>query len=514
MAPTCPEPPQKQWQIDWTRPRALPNLRSGMDRNDLNWRRAGRALICWALLAIASFGHAQEQAKPEPPRPAAPRRPNIIFILADDLGYGDLGCYGQTKIQTPNLDRLAAQGMRFTDFYAGSTVCAPSRCALMTGFHTGHAYIRGNSGLALRAGDLTIAQILKASGYRTGLVGKWGLGNEHTDGVPQKQGFEEFVGYLDHVHAHDYYTDYLWRYDVRTGYDDKMVFPENQGLEKRAYTHDLFTMAALNFAKINKPEALNHYRPFFLYLAYTIPHANNEEGRRTGNGMQVPSDAPYSAETWPQPEKNKAAMITRLDTDIGRLVDKLEQLKIDDETIIFFSSDNGPHKEGGVDPKFFNSAGGLRGIKRDLYEGGIRVPLIVRWPGKIKPGQVNKSPYALWDFLPTAAEIAGEKPPVGIDGVSFLPTLLGKTPTNHQGFLYWEFHESGFQQAARMDHWKAVRPQAGEPLELYDLDRDPGETNNLARLNPQVNSKFEAYFKSARTEAPEWPIKKPEKKSD
>jgi len=229
---------------------------------------------------------------------SAARKPNIIFILADDLGYGDLGCYGQTKIKTPNLDQLAADGMRFTSFYAGSTVCAPSRCALMTGLHTGHALIRGNAKVALRSQDRTVAVILKQAGYRTGLIGKWGLGNEQTTGVPQKQGFEDFIGYLDQTHAHDYYTDYLWRYDPPTdakpGYDGRMDFPENQGGKQGLYMNDLFTTAALNYVHINKPDQFNNYRPFFLYLAYTIPHANNEEGQRTGNGMQVPSDAPYS----------------------------------------------------------------------------------------------------------------------------------------------------------------------------------------------------------------------------
>ncbi len=468
------------------------------------------------LLSLAAVWLAQAQPTNTPPslttRPPAARRPNIIFILADDLGYGDLGCYGQSRIKTPNLDRLAAEGMRFTDFYAGSTVCAPSRCALMTGLHTGHCLIRGNANVPLRERDLTVAELLKADGYHTGLIGKWGLGNENTSGVPWQKGFDEFVGYLDQVHAHNYYTDYLWRHDPRTGFSDKMVFPENQGVVKQLYSHDLFAKAALNFVKINKPDPLNHHRPFFLYLAFTIPHANNEEGRRSGNGMQVPSDAPYSDEPWPPTEKNKAAMITRMDGDVGRLLDKLQELKIDDETVIFFSSDNGPHKEGGVDPTFFRSSGPFRGIKRDLYEGGIRVPLIVRWPGKIKPGQVNNGVFAFWDFLPTAVQIAGEKVPGDIDGISFLPTLLGKTQTNTHAALYWEFHERGFQQAARMGDWKAVRLKAGGPLELYNLKTDPGEKNNVAAENPEMVAKLDKYLKGARTESEHWPIKTAAKK--
>jgi len=480
-----------------------------MSRTDHFWRVWDPTAVCLALLAAtASAASPSADTKIAQMPPPAPRRANIILIVADDLGYGDLGCYGQSRIKTPNIDQLAAEGMRFTDFYAGSTVCAPSRCALMTGLHTGHCLVRGNADQALGPGDFTVAELLKAAGYHTGLIGKWGLGNDHTSGVPQRKGFEEFVGYLDQTDAHDYYTDHLWRYDSRTGYDGLEEFPENQANRRGIYMHDLFTRAALNYVNINKPTDENHHRSFFLYLAYTIPHANNEEGRRTGNGMQVPSDAPYSDQQWPQPEKNKAAMITRLDNDIGKLVAKLKELKIDENTIIFFTSDNGPHKEGGVDPKFFQSAGPLRGIKRDLYEGGIRVPLIVHWPARIKPGQVNHQPWAFWDLMPTAAQIANTNAPAGIDGISILPTLLGKKQTDRHDFLYWEFHERGFQQAARMGDWKAVRPQAGEPLELYNLKTDLGEKTNVATQHPDVVAKFEAYFKSARTDSDQWPIKK------
>lgn len=473
-----------------------------------NWRRAGRALLLW-LAATTSL--AALCAQPGTPPAAYARRPNIIFILADDLGYGDLGCYGQAKIKTPNLDRLAAEGMRFTQFYAGSTVCAPSRCALMTGRHTGHGLIRGNAQVALRPQDLTVAEILKQAGYRTCLVGKWGLGNEQTTGVPQKKGFDEFLGYLDQAHAHDYYTDHIWRYDppgpAKTGFDGRKDLLENQGGKKGLYLPDLFTTAALNFIQINKPDHFNDYRPFFLYLAYTIPHANNEEGKRTGNGMQVPSDAPYSEQPWPQPEKNKAAMITRLDTDIGRLLDKLKELKIEENTVVFFASDNGPHKEGGVDPQFFQSAGPLRGIKRDLYEGGIRVPLIVRWPMGIKRGTVNDQPFAFWDFLPTAAEIARATVPQKLDGLSLLPALRGQPQTNRHELLYWEFHERGFQQAVRMGDWKAVCPELGAPLELYDLKADASEKENVAGKHPEIVAKIQDYLKTARTESEHWPIK-------
>src|ERR1035438_9410883 len=293
----CRRRAQTPSEFGWTPRRVCPRFRCVMNKLLRGWRRAGTALVLGIATtsALAAWG-----AQPSGPAGSTAHKPSIIFILADDLGYGDLGCYGQTRIKTPNLDQLAADGIRFTNFYAGSKVCAPSRCTLMTGLHTGHALIRGNATLALRPQDLTVAEVLKQAGYHTGLIGKWGLGNPNTTGVPQKKGFNEFVGYLDQVHAHDYYTDYLWRYDppsnTKPGYDGRIEFPENRGGQKGLYMDDLFTQAALNFVSINKPEPLNNFRPFFLYLAYTIPHANNEEGQRTGNGMQVPSAAPYSDE--------------------------------------------------------------------------------------------------------------------------------------------------------------------------------------------------------------------------
>ncbi len=422
----------------------------------------------------------------------APAKPNIIFILADDLGYGDLGCYGQEKIRTPNLDRLAAEGMRFTQCYAGSTVCAPSRCCLLTGMHSGHGRIRGNARVPLEPGDLTVAEILKPAAYKTAVFGKWGLGNEGTTGIPNKHGFDEWFGYLDQVHAHNYYPEFLWRNERQ------WQLRGNVNGQKGFYSHDWFTRTATNFIRINQK------RQFFLYLAYTIPHANNE---LKDKGMEVPSDAPYSKEAWPQQEKNKAAMITRLDSDVGKLLDLLKQLKVDQNTIVFFSSDNGPHQEGGVDPKFFRSSGPLRGIKRDLYEGGIRVPMIVRWPGRIKAGSTSDQVWTFWDFLPTAAEIAGTKPPQGIDGVSMLPTLLGTNQTHQHEFLYWEFHERGFQQAVRMGDWKAVKSAADKPLELYDLKMDLGEMTNVAAHHPEIVTRIEDYLKTARSESKDWPIK-------
>ncbi|MCO5052566.1 MAG: arylsulfatase [Verrucomicrobiae bacterium] len=479
------------------------------------FKLTGRLALVVALIPLALI--AAPEAEPMPP--PAPRRPSIILIMADDLGYGDLGCYGQTKIQTPNLDKLAREGIRFSNAYAGSTVCAPSRAALMLGDHTGHLNIRGNAAITtLQPNELTLAEMLKTAGYKTALIGKWGLTAKDQPGVPQKKGFQEFLGYLDNMEAHDYYPEWIWRYDPprpgHGGFDGLRRNRENSGGQRNLYLPDLFTKAALNFLSINKPTAFNRYQPFFLFLSYNLPHANNEEGQRTGNGMQVPSDAPYSSETWPAPEKNKAAMITRLDAYVGQIMDQLVRLQMDTNTVVIFTSDNGPHAEGGVKVDFFKSARNLRGYKRDLYEGGIRVPAIVRWPFRTRPNQVNDLVWANWDWLATFADLALTKPPTNTDSISIYPTLVGQPQTNKHDFLYWEFHERGFQQAARTGDWKAVRPQADEPLELYNLASDPRERLNLASQHPEIIAKFETYFKTARTESPAWPIKPkpPEKK--
>lgn len=437
-------------------------------------------------------------------RPSNP--PNIIFILADDLGYGDLGCYGQKRIKTPNIDQLAAEGMRFTQCYAGSTVCAPSRSCLMTGQHTGHTRVRGNNAYPLQPEDVTVATVLKKAGYRTGLIGKWGLGLQGTSGTPGKHGFDEFLGFLSQTHAHQYYPTSVWRFSDFSDKEFMWMLDRNTNDQRKIYVHDLFTRGATNFVTVNR-----RY-PFFLYLAYTVPHANNELGRATGNGMEVPTDAPYTDEDWPQQEKNKAAMITRMDRDIGRLLSYLKAFKIDTNTVVFFSSDNGPHSEGGVNASFHRSSGVWRGIKRDLYEGGIRVPMIVRWPGRIPAGVVNDFPWAFWDFLPTAAEIAGatNHVPAKLDGMSVLPTLLGKRQTPHE-FLYWEFHEKGSKQAVRTGDWKAVRLAINKPLELYNLKNDPGETNDVAAAHPDVVAKITAYLQTARTPSEKWPLALPPK---
>ncbi len=430
------------------------------------------------------------------------QKPNIIFILADDLGYGDLGCYGQQTIQTPNIDRMAREGMRFTQCYSGSTVCAPSRCALMTGLHTGHCRIRGNKRVPLQPEDTTVAEMLKAEGYSTALIGKWGLGEPNTTGVPNRKGFDYFFGYLNQGNAHNYYPEYLWKNEEKfplTGNvcrdDDPRV-----SIEREQYSHDLFAEDAIRYVDEHKDD------PFFLYLALTIPHANNERGRREGIGMEVPDFGDYEDEDWDIGQKGHAAMISRMDRDVGRLLDKLQELGIADNTLVIFTSDNGPHKEGGADPEFFDSNGDLRGIKRDLYEGGIRVPAIAWWPGQVQAGSESDEPWAFWDFLPTAAELAAINPPKQLDGTSIVPALNGRTLKRSQP-LYWEFHERGFSQALRWKNWKAVRPKQDRSIEIYDVVTDPGENNNLAGQNSDIDRFAEDYFANGRTDSSEWPVK-------
>ncbi len=427
-------------------------------------------------------------------------RPNIIFILADDLGYGDLGCYGQQKIKTPRLDRLAAEGIRFTQCYSGSTVCAPSRCSLMTGMHTGHARIRGNALVPLEPGDTTVAEVLKRAGYRTALFGKWGLGEPDTTGVPNAKGFDEFFGYLNQGHAHNYYPEYLWRNGEKVTLAGNREDPGKRGvlIERGAYSCDLFTEEALAFLD-RKQDA-----PFFMYLAYTLPHANNERGAAEKNGMEVPDPGEYAAMDWPEPQKGHAAMISRLDRDVGRVLDKLAEKGLDKNTWVFFTSDNGTHKEGGADPAFFQSSGPLRGIKRDLYEGGIRVPMIVRGPDAAPGAQTNAGVWAFWDFLPTAAALAGTDAP-RCDGVSVAPLLTGGKTAPHPP-LYWEFHEGGYFRAVRDGDWKLVKKR-DKPAELYDLSNDPAEENDIAEEHPDVVKRLEAFMDSARTPSEKWPGK-------
>ena len=472
-------------------------------------RVPSRSVRCFTILAVALLAASAAQfAFAAPAKTARPTRPNIIFIMADDLGYGDLGCYGQKNIKTPNLDRMASEGMRFTSFYAGSTVCAPARCVLMTGLHTGHCYIRGNGKVNLRPSDVTVAEVLRPAGYRSALVGKWGLGHEGSTGVPTRQGFDYFFGYLDQRHAHNYYPSFLMRNEKRVPL--RNVVPGEgkwgQGVatKKVDYSHDLVAEEALSFVDRSKD------KPFFLYLALTIPHANNEAGRR---GMEVPELGIYKDKDWPEPVKGHAAMITRMDRDIGRLLARLKRHGIDKNTLVMFTSDNGPHHEGGYNPNINNSSGPLRGTKRALFDGGIRVPLIARWPGTVKAGSTSEHAGYFADLMPTAADLAGQKTPKGIDGLSFMPTLLGKKQAQHE-FLYWEFFEGGFKQAVRHGRFKAIRRGADAPLALYDLSEDIGEKNNVAGNHPQVIARIEGYLKTARTPSKHWPIRRPRKKGD
>jgi arylsulfatase A-like enzyme len=434
---------------------------------------------------------------PAPAAAQAAPRPNIILILADDLGYGDVGCYGQTRIQTPNLDRMAAEGIRFTSAYAGSTVCAPSRCSLMTGLHTGHARTRGNRSpdLPLRPEDITVAEILRAAGYRTALIGKWSLGELGSTGYPTRKGFDEWFGHFSQLHAHNYYPEHLL--DGETAF----LCRGNMGMQRRDYAPDLFTARALQF--LEKQDGSN---PFFLHLCYTVPHANNEMGRDTGDGMEVPSYGPYANQPWPQPEKGFAAMITRMDADIGRILEMLKRRGLDGNTLVLFTSDNGPHREGGHDPRFFESSGPLRGIKRDLYEGGIRVPMIARWPARIRGGQTSDFPWAFWDVLPTFAELAGAKAPPGLDGISAAAALTGQAQKPHQ-HLYWEFHEGGFVQAVRMGPWKGVRKGIDGAIKLYNLEEDISERRNLAADRPAIVREMARLMRESRTESEFWPVK-------
>lgn len=428
-----------------------------------------------------------------------PRKPNIIFIMADDLGYGDLGCYGQTLIKTPHIDQMAREGMRFTNCYAGSAVCAPSRNALMTGQHTGHCTIRGNhpkkggrpspynpktTRLPLAPEDFTVAQMLKQAGYATGIAGKWGLGESDTDAVPNGKGFDEWLGFLNQDHAVFYYADYLWRNEK------KMPIPENMNGQRGKYVHDLFTQFTLDFITENKDH------PFFFYGAYTIPHADYE----------VPDTHLYEEQPWLEEAKIYASMVSRLDNTVGQIFNLLKQLGIDQNTIVFFCSDNGANSR--PMHRIFNSVGTLRGNKGELYEGGIRTPMIVRWPGKISANTVNQE--ATWyfpDFLPTVAELADITVPGNIDGFSVLPVLLGKSQSElEQRFLYWEYpRKNEYLQAIRHGRWKAVRHHLESPFELYDLSQDPQEQNNVAEQNRAVVERIFKFAKIARTESENFP---------
>jgi arylsulfatase A-like enzyme len=473
----------------------------------------------FALQAVAS---AAQQPGTQPNRP-----PNIIMILADDLGYGDLGCYGQKLIQTPRFDQMAAEGIRFTDFYAGATVCAPSRCVIMTGKHHGICHVRGNAAgselvvQSLRQQDVTVAEIAKKANYATALVGKWGLGETEHEGHPLRKGFDRFYGVLNQVHAHNYYPEFVWRDFDKVPLNNKVTpsprafggFQGGWATERNDYTHDLFMSEAMEFIDSN------HTRPFFLYLALTIPHANNEAPEKDGelHGQEVPDYGIYEKDNfatkdWSLADRGQAAMITRMDRDIGRLLDRLRQLGIAENTLVMFSSDNGPHIEGGNDPARFRPSGHLRGMKRDLYEGGIRVPMIAWWPGKIAPGRVSNHIGYSGDLLATVAALTNQPLPDGTHSVSLVPELTG-APERQQKheYLYWEFYEQGAAQAVRWGKWKGIRkPFFTGPIELYDLSRDEGEQYNLARNHPDVVEKIREIMEKAHVPHPNWTPRMPE----
>ncbi|MCO5297928.1 MAG: arylsulfatase [Fimbriimonadaceae bacterium] len=456
---------------------------------------------------------------------AGPSRPNIVYILADDLGYGDLGCYGQKYIKTPNLDRLAQDGMRFTQHYSGSPVCAPSRCVLLTGKNTGHSAIRDNyemggwergsreGQLPLPANTPTLARMLKGQGYATAAIGKWGLGGPDTTGEPNRNGFDLFYGYLCQRLAHNYYPEYLWRNRTKDVLDNP-YFSAHQKLQGdpndpasyarysgNEYAEDKMASEALGFIRANKD------RPFFLYAPFPVPHAALqvpedslapylgvlEDKPYTGDKSYLPHRAPHAA---------YAAMISRMDRHIGQILALLTELNLERNTLVIFSSDNGATFNGGTDTPFFKSNGNLRGLKTQLFEGGIRVPMIARWPGRIRPGSTSDLPSAFWDIVPTFADIVGCKPLPDTDGVSLMPTLLGQPGQKRHESLYWEYHSGGGWQAVRMGDWKGIRRNAHKnpdgPIELFNLATDVSETTDVASEHPEIVRRIASLMKSSR----------------
>jgi arylsulfatase A-like enzyme len=444
------------------------------------------------LLAVAAASFIAPLAAQQ-----APAKPNIIFILADDLAQGDLGCYGQKLIQTPNLDRMAAEGTRYTQAYSGTSVCAPSRSSLMTGLHMGHCPVRGNREIAkgegqlpLPGGTVTVASTLKNAGYATACVGKWGMGMFNTSGSPLKTGFDHFYGYNCQRHAHSYFPAYLYN-------DDKRF-----DLEPKTYAQDLIQDDALEWVRKHKDQ------PFFLFYAITLPHGKYE----------IDDLGIYQNKPWPAQQKTYAAMVTRLDSDVGRLLELLKELKLDDRTLVMLAGDNGSSFAPGspIAKHFQQAATGLRGFKRSLYEGGLRQAAIARWPGVVPAGRVADEPWAFWDFLPTAAELAGAPLPGTFkpDGLSLVPFLKGG-PAPQRDYFYWELHEGKPIQALRFGEWKAVKNGPNADIELYDLKNDPAEADNLAAQKPELVATAAKLMKEARKDDPNWPLTaaaKPNKK--
>ncbi len=434
---------------------------------------------------------------------ASDAKPNIIFIMVDDLGYGDLGCYGQQIIQTPNIDELAEKGIKFTNFYSGSPVCAPARSVLMTGLHTGHTTVRGNFGkggvkglgggngrVPLKDEDVTIAEILKKAEYTTGMTGKWGLGEPGTTGLPNDQGFDEWFGFLNQRRAHDHYNDYVWKNR------EKYEIPENENDREGVYTHNLFTDFSLEFIDRHAGKEM----PFFLYIPYLLPHADYE----------IPEINPlYQDENWTENEKIHASMVSLIDEDVGRIISLLKEKGIEKNTLVFFTSDNGAAErwEGR-----FNSSGKLRGRKRDVYEGGIRVPLIVAMPETVPEGQENHSIAYFADILPSFADISGQDIPANTDGLSLKSTFLENKDINETRVLYWEFHEQNGKQAVREGNWKAVRLNVHEQgfhddIELYNLKDDPSETNNIANNHPDIVNRMKAIMNREHEQSDNFPFR-------
>lgn len=417
--------------------------------------------------------------------------PNVIYIMADDLGIGDVGVYGQKIIKTPAMDKLAKNGMVFTQHYSGSTVCAPSRCSIVTGKHTGHAFVRGNKGqiasdgkkydYPLAASEITVAEIMKQQNYTTACVGKWGLGGPGSEGHPNNQGFDYFFGYLGQGNAHRFYPEYLFE-------NDKKVT-----LEKKVYSHRLIMDKALGFVEKNAG------KPFFLYLTPTIPHADIDIpkeliGEYGGMFHETPHPEGKHYVAQPQPKAVYAAMVSLLDKDIQRLIDLLDAKGILENTLVIFTSDNGNHKEGGHFPEDFDSNGPFRGWKRDLYDGGIRAPFIVHWPEKVKAGTASYHISAFWDFLPTMCELVNVSVPKGVDGISYLPAITGDNTQKKHDYLYWEFHEQGGKQAILKDNWKLIRLNINkvgkEKYELYNLSSDPAEMFDVVSQYPELFSEL------------------------